>query len=289
MFTRRAFLTAASLGVAASTTTLPNPTARADLAPSTSSRRPQIPAGQTDLAAYCVGDAKTNDAKGLNRALASLEARGGGTLTIPEKTFLIKPKGWIGVPANVAIVGKGPGSRIQLATDDRKAYTQLFRCDSPNISIESLTLERVSNTYGAFFGIYTKNVYLENVSMQGALSSWENDFSGMKIAGTKSNVSTLTLNNCHISDCGYGVYLSESEFQVVQDILIDGLTATGNHSDDLEFCAPNGILRQIRVKNSKFRANRVNWAGAGFAVGLANAHDVQVSDCSFVGSSQSRV
>lgn len=248
---------------------------------SLAARRPSTPNTTISLATYCVGDGSTNDAAGLVRALSELERRGGGTLRIPERSYMIRPRGWIAVPKNCAIVGEGPGARLLLASDSEKNFTMLFRCNEPGVRFENVELERVSNVFGSFFGVFTEDVWLHNIRMQGNLSKWNNDFNGMRAAGDGNPVARLTVSQTTISDCGYGIYLSESDRQVAEDILVDRFTGKGNHCDDLEFCAPLGTLRNVTVQRSSFTDNRATWSGAGFAIGLANVQGAHIENCTF--------
>lgn len=278
---RRTVLLMAGSATAAALATSPHAAA---VAPSATAqdRRPSIPPLTIDLGDYCVGDGTTNDAWGLQRALDVLERNGGGTLTVPAQTYLIQPRGWISIPEHVAIVGAGAGPRFVLSAPNRSSYTLLFRADSDNVVLENVTMVRGNDVYGGFLGCFAGRVWLHNVRMYGRIDRWDNDFSGVRIATIGRSISGLTFSSTSITRCGYGVYLSEAESNSISDILVDAFEGTENAADDLEFCAPLGWLSRITVTNSKFANNRSNSAGWGFAVGIANASDVTVSDCTFV-------
>lgn len=284
LLSRRGFLTsgvlaagACALGPAAFAQAAPNEASRASIA----ARRPWVPSTTINLRDYCAGDGATNDAEGFNRAVDYLNSRGGGTIVVPARTFRIQPRGWIQIPSNIAFAGSGPASKILLTSSSRGAYTVGFRVVGSNVSFDDLTLERGSDVYGSFFRITGSNVWLQGLNLVGRMSWWDNDFNGVYLSGQGANVRGLTVTNCTMQDCNFGIYQSEDDSSVVSDVLISNFTGINNRADDLEFCAPRGTITGVAIQDSTFKQNLSPWEGAGFAIGLANAESVLITGCSF--------
>ncbi|MXG89928.1 right-handed parallel beta-helix repeat-containing protein [Nocardioides flavescens] len=264
--------------------------------PSTTGSTPyQVPASgaRLELTAFgAVCDGTTDDRPALEAVLTRLGELGGGVLELPDRPCLVSPSleddPFLLVPSGVTVQGSGPASGLQLGCAASDQYVELLRLAGGSIALRDLTLERVEDCYGVVLALYvTRGLTLDGVRIDGGTDGAGARFGatlhGIDLRQVDGGSKAILLDDITVEGVDYGLFQSNEVASAYTGITVRGSRFRDNRADDLEFNAPAGSMRRVRVEDSEFRDNRAVADGSGIGVGLANVQDAVVSGNDFEG------
>lgn len=251
---------------------------------------PNTPVGPAgDLRSYGAKcDGSTNDREALQRAVTDMTAQR-GTVTVPGVCRILTTGNTasISLDGPVTIRGTAANSALTLDADQAGAFRKLFDVHGDNVTLQSLTLKRVSDSYGIMLMLHGPAGFtLDNVVLDGQKNVYgANTFHGIGIWGGSGTLSNARMLGSTIKNTDFGLFQDSSVTDTTDGFTVDRSTFTGNFSDDLEFNSPSGKMVNVKVTNSRFSNNRAraDQTGAGFGVGLANVQHATIQGNTFDG------
>ncbi len=237
-----------------------------------------------DFGAVC--DGVQNDRYAIRNAISYLSGLGGGVLNIPAgdcRMLQTAQVPYTYLPGNFTVRGQGASSRLSLACDVASGYNEMFRIKGDNITIENVSIVRSTPCSGVMLDIYpASNFTLRNVIIDGQGPSISGTMHGMVLASVRGAVyNNLTISNSVFRNLRFGFFQANNALTTTDSVLVDGTTFSGNSADDLEFNAPQGVMRNITVQNSTFVNNKSTASASGFGVGFANVQGAVVANNTF--------
>ncbi|WP_050026918.1 right-handed parallel beta-helix repeat-containing protein [Verrucomicrobium sp. BvORR034] len=232
-----------------------------------------------EVAGQAVGGGSTDHREALAKVLSSLQA--GDILLVPPGEYrVVLGKAGLTVPVGVTILGQGRKSVFVLASEGgEKEYREFLRPQS-GVVLEGITIER----RGAFPLVMMPVVgKVEGLTLRGGRfignsAAYPGTYChALQVGG--GDLSQFEMDGVEIRGCTYGLFQSNQAKGKVEGVLVRNSEFAENESSDLEFNAPNGIMRDIVVRDCVFRDNRSKNASGGFAVGFANVQKATVQDC----------
>jgi parallel beta-helix repeat protein len=92
------------------------------------------------------------------------------------------------------------------------------------------------------------------------------------------NISNVLIESSTFKTCEFAVFQNSDATGTVDGFTVHNSIFFHNFASDLEFNAPNSIMKNINVTNTQFSNNNNSGPSAGWAVGLANVHNVLVQN-----------
>lgn len=237
-----------------------------------------------NFADYGACDGITNDGKAFSTALAELSDSGGGVLVLPPNdialTLTALPT--FEVPGNVQITGHPGATRILLSSAHPNLWFAFAGSRGSNVAFDGVMFVRNSDCTMIFFypgghdGFHLHNCVIDG--QRGTLAGHTVHGLSLEQSGPKRNIS---LTDCTVTGVNFGVLQSNSATSSVDTFRVDNCLFTGNDADDLEFNAPNALMRNVAVTNSRFTNNLSENAAASLGIGLAHVSDAIIENCYF--------
>jgi len=173
-----------------------------------------------------VGDGVTDDTQAFADIITAVGDNGGGTLFIPEGTYLANID--ISAYSDMHILGVGQASIIKAVTADPVITINGIGHYTVNNSVRQLEIDGNTTSYGISISATAPNVVndltIDNVRIASVTR-------GIYIysASVGEEVYGNKFSNLHISTVSeYGIYQLGGVYNSWQNILIDGISGTGN-------------------------------------------------------------
>lgn len=247
------------------------------------------PMNTADLSAYgahCDGTA--NDRAALAAGVADMTAKH-GVLTVSGVCRIIATGAApvITLPGAVTIRGITPNATLALDTDSSGGFRKLFDVRGNDVTLETVTLRRVSNVYGIMLSLNGPDrLRMDRVTIDGQRDVFgAQEFHGLSIEGSGGQLLNAVMVNSTVKNTGFGLFQDSAVTAPLDGFTVDHSTFSGNFWDDLEFNAPSGSMTNVRVTNSTFTNNKRDPGnyGAGFGVGFANVNHSLIQGNTFDG------
>lgn len=238
-----------------------------------------------NFADYGVCDGVTNDSAALATVLSELSSAGGGTLMLPPVDIAVRVNGFptFTIPGNTTIVGTPGATRVLIATDGAVSTDHCFVGSSgDNVTISGVEFIRQADFKLVFFfpGPY-KGFHIRDCVVDGRQGNFPTYYVhgiDLDANGTKSNI---TAKGSTFKRLWFGLFQSNAVTSTCDTIVVDDCDFESNFKDDLEFNAPNSVMKNVSVTSCRFRNNIASSTGAGFGVGIAHVIGASVIDCNF--------
>jgi hypothetical protein len=257
----------------------------------------------TDSPYNAIGDGTTDNYAAFAKALADIDAAGGGTLHVPVGRFLIKcTNGTVGyaqplrVGTSTAIEGDDrENSRISVGSDSANPATDGFRefmrlgtglSKGDNVTINKLTIYKSAPSYLELFLVSAANFTLEDSTINGNNGTYNspNDlFAGIWIA-SYGNVTDLTIDMVKFTQMDLAVWELSSSTGTVDGIRVENSQFIDMNSsgDGLVFNSPSGVMKNVSVDHSLFSGFHTQNEGSGGVVSFANVQYASVTNSVFL-------
>lgn len=224
-------------------------------------------------------DGTADDRPALLRAFA--DARPGDTILLPPGDYRIVLTGGAAVvPEGVTLWGHAGKTRLLLDTSGSTSDYREFLRPRSGVTLLGLTVERAADFPGVLFPLHgdAENIAFRDCRISGGQSRFPGRYChALRVGhGTLRNV---ILSGVTIEDCCYGLFQPNAATGTLEGLTVEHSRFARNTSSDLEFNAPNGIMRGITVRDCFFSDNRSKTPGGGFAVGFANVQNARVENC----------
>ncbi|MBD0381274.1 glycosyl hydrolase family 28-related protein [Paenibacillus sedimenti] len=218
-----------------------------------------------------VGNGTTDARAKIKAAIDACSAAGGGTVYVPQGTFLISSA--LTIPANVRLKGEGELSVIKPADGTAFAGTAVFITNGANSSITDLkiasNLGKIGiNIIGGTSDLIIDKVYFGN-GIQGI--AFNND--------PAFPVQNVRITNCKFDKAGYGILFYATSKG--SGVLIQGCTFFNGGYDYIEINQAD--FTGIIINDNDFETFTTSGTTDGFAVGIARAKGVTVANNRFNG------
>jgi len=223
-------------------------------------------------AAGAVGDGRNDDAPAIRAALASAN-RVAGTVVFPPGRYRFCADAPLVAATGVSLIGTAGASVVELdaVSDD---FVRFLATDGDRVSVLGLTVRRVADfacvlvTVGPFTGFA-----LRAVQLHGDQRRLRGHYCHGLELGISDTGSTLgvELTNCTVGTMSYGLFQTNASRATVSRVRVRGCSFVDNVASGLEFNSPNGLIRDVDVRDSHFAGSE-----EGFGVGLAHCGDVTV-------------
>lgn len=232
-----------------------------------------------EISSPAPGGSPTDCREALAKVLGSLQT--GDTLLVPPGEYrVVLGKAGLTVPAGVTILGQGRKSVFVLASEGgEKEYREFLRPQG-GVVLEGITIERRGDfplvmmpVVGKVDGLTLRGCHFVGNSARHPRTYCH----ALQVGG--GELTRFEMDGVEIRGCTYGLFQSNQAKGKVDGVLVRNSVFAENEASDLEFNAPNGIMRDIVVRDCVFRDNRSKHASGGFAVGFANVQKATVQDC----------
>ena len=231
-------------------------------------------------------DGSSDDQPAFQRAVGDMVAKH-GVLTISGNCRIVRTDTSTTTPVTGAITIRGTNSSatLSLDTDKAGAYREMFKVSGDGVTLQNLTLKRVSNSYGVMISLNgPANFTLDGVVIDGQKNTFSgSDFHGLAIWGDSGALSNARILRSTIKNTDYGLFQDSGVTTTTDGFEVSGSAFSGNRLDDLEFNAPKGKMVNVKVTDSTFADNRSTGNGSGFGVGLANVQQATIQGNTFTG------
>jgi polygalacturonase len=227
------------------------------------------------------GDGVTDDGAAIRAARA---AAAGGVLFFPPGTYYYKATGTLTLAAKTTMRGVPGASIINFDVASAGSYTEFVRNGGDSVTVEGLTVNRVSDFPSVFFPVQAFSGFvIRDCTFNGNRDIYTTNYChGIQTGVDNAGVSDKTfIVDSTFTKMSFGLFQANASTSTVQNIVVRGCLFTNNYATDLEFNAPNATQTDIVVTGCQFRSNQATTAGAGFGVGLAHVVRATVRDCTF--------
>ncbi len=223
------------------------------------------------------GDGRTDDGDAIRRGLAQVN-RTGGTLYFPSGRYRYRATDTLRPAAGVTIAGDPGTSTIDVDNAAGSGFLAVWAVDGASITIDGLVIRRAADfpavllNLGAATGFaFTRSALVGGTSMFPDAYCHGVKLPDAGVAGA------LTLADSTFAALTYGLFQANASTATVTGVTVERCSFSGNANTDLEFNAPYGAIRQIRVTGCTFADND----SPGFGVGLAHASEAVVRGNTF--------
>jgi hypothetical protein len=234
------------------------------------------PAETVNVVHYgAVGNGIVDDGPAIRAAVAN-----GGEIFIPPGTYYFKAtSGSMNIPAGTRIRGVRGRTIINLDTDTPGAYREFARNNGDDITVEDLTINRVSDFLAVIFPVKSfAGFTMRGLTLNGNRDIYTaNSCHGIQLGISTGVTSRVKLLESNIINCKFGLFQANASTSVIEDVQVRECSFAGNYADDLCFNSPNGTTTGIRVERCTFADNQSIVGTAGFAVDVAHGFDVVIS------------
>ena len=231
-------------------------------------------------------DGSSDDQPAFARAVSDMAAKH-GVLTISGTCRIVRTDTSTTTPVTGAITIRGTSSNatLSLDTDRPGAYRELFKVSGDGVTLQNLTMKRVSNSYGVMISLNgPADFTLDGVVIDGQKNAFSSsDFHGLAIWGDSGALSNARILRSTIKNTDYGLFQDSGVTTTTDGFEVSGSAFSGNRLDDLEFNAPKGKMVNVKVTDSTFADNRSVGNGSGFGIGLANVQQATIQGNTFTG------
>lgn len=233
----------------------------------------------TDAPFSAAGDGATDDRPALVRAFS--EAQPGDTVLIPPGNYrIILTGGPLAIPDGITLWGQNGKSKLLLSSNGKSGDHREFLRPQSDVTVEGLTIERDADFSGILLPISgdASNIVFCNCRIIGGQARFpKSDCHGFRVG--LGIVKNFTLDGVAVEDCCFGLFQPNDATGTLDGVTVEHCRFERNTASDLEFNSPQGVMRNIVVRESFFRDNLSNTAGGGFAVGFANVAGGRVERC----------
>jgi hypothetical protein len=226
-----------------------------------------------------VGDGRADDRPALKRAMFA--SRPGDTVLIPPGHYrIVLTGGALTIQQGVTLLGEAGKSVFLLGTDGKNSDYREFLRPQSDVLLEGITIERDADFTAILFAVSgdANNFGVRNCTFTGNQSRFcAHDCHAIRVGfGVVKN---FTLDGTTIQDCCYGLFQPNSATGTLDGMTVEHCRFERNTASDLEFNSPNGVMRNIDVRECFFGDNRSKTSAGGFAVGFANVTGGRVENC----------
>lgn len=224
-----------------------------------------------------VADGVADDTPAFNAALAAVNAVGGGTVRVPQGTYMIASQ--IVIPGdNVTVEGAGVGRTV--LTDAADFSTGMVYATGKNgVSVRNLTLKPTFNGYGLYVDGDVTDVSVQDVFVD----QQRTDGSGVVFSAGANGAARVTFRGVRVKSpasstgtVGIAIGGGTQTSTVSSDLVVEGCTTdgfvTGMHNGQ------NGVWRNARISDCRFTG------AAKWGAYLYHYDQCQVVNCEFSGN-----
>jgi hypothetical protein len=223
------------------------------------------------------GDGRADDGDAIRRGLAQVN-RTGGTLYFPTGTYRYRATGSLRPAAGVTIAGDPGTSTIDVDNAAGGGFLAAWIVDGAGTTIDGLVVRRAADFPAVLLNLGAATGFsFSRSALVGATSLYPDTYChGVKLPDA-GEAGSLTLTDSTFAALTYGLFQANASTATVTGVTVERCSLSGNANTDLEFNAPYGSIRQIRVTGCTFADND----SPGFGVGLAHVSDAVVRGNTF--------